>query len=65
MLVSNYEKRQRPFRIKVGTFKCMPSAHGFDWQPYTSEDGAIMVFNEECSLRHDFDRGVQTILQGR
>ena len=41
-----------------------PEVEGFDWQPYTSEEGAIMVFNDECSMRYNFDRPIQNILHG-
>lgn len=42
-----------------------PEVEGFEWEPYTSENGTIMVFNEKCSLRHNFDRAIQTIFQNR
>ena len=42
-----------------------PEVEGFDWEPYTSEKGAIMVFNDECSMRYNFDREIQTIMHDR
>ena len=42
-----------------------PVVEGFDWKPYTSQDGDVMYFAGECSLRHNFDRELVTIMQNR
>lgn len=40
-----------------------PAVEGLDWKPYTPTEKAILVFNEECSLRYDFDREIVTLMQ--
>lgn len=42
-----------------------PEMEGFDWKPYTKDEGAIMYFNEECSMRYNHDRELMTIMQNR
>lgn len=32
------------------------------WQPYTSENGELMVFDYECSIRHNPDRALEEII---
>ena len=41
----------------------VPSAEGLpEWEPYCSETGATMIFDRECSLKHNFDRKLQDML---
>ena len=40
-----------------------PAVEGLDWKPYTPTEKAILVFNEECSLRYDSDREIVTLMQ--
>ncbi len=40
-----------------------PEMEGFDWKPYTKEEGTCMIFNEECSIRNNHDREIMTIMQ--
>ena len=42
-----------------------PVVEGFDWRPYNAQDGEVMYFAGECSLRHNFDRELVTIMQNR
>ena len=42
-----------------------PSAEGFDWKAYNTQDGDVMVFGKDCSLRHNHDRELITIMQER
>ena len=32
------------------------------WQPYTKENGELMVFNHECTIRHNPDRRLEQII---
>lgn len=42
-----------------------PEIDGYNWKPYTSSKGAIMYFNNECSMRYNYDRELMTIMQNR
>ena len=32
------------------------------WQPYTAENGEIMIFNHRCEIRHNPDRALENII---
>lgn len=40
-----------------------PEVEGLEWSPYTQENGTTMYFNESCSILHDHDRELMTIMQ--
>ena len=40
-----------------------PNVEGLPaWEPYTPENGACFFFDHECSVRNNFDRPLQGIL---
>ncbi len=41
----------------------IPSSEGVpSWEPYTKENGATLILDNECSLQHNFDRKLQDLL---
>ncbi len=41
----------------------IPSSEGVPaWEPYTKENGATLILDNECSLQHNFDRKLQDLL---
>ena len=40
-----------------------PNVEGLpEWKPYTAENGECFIFDYECSVRNNFDRPLQGIL---
>lgn len=40
-----------------------PNAKGLpEWHPYTEENGECMIFNHECTVRNNFDRNLENII---
>ena len=40
-----------------------PNVEGLPaWQPYTAADGECFIFDRECSVRHNFDRHLEEII---
>ena len=42
-----------------------PVVEGFDWKPYSSQDGGTMYFGPECSVRQGYDRELVSLMQNR